>query len=644
MLFSKLKLGVKIGGGFSVIAFILIVIILLTMNKISDSSNITNNVIDQRVPTSQSSIQMLNGINHSLAALRGWIILGDDKFKNERGIAWEKEIEISLDEMKRFSALWTNPENIQRLRRIESNLEAFKQAQKEIEDIAQSIDNQPALKLLVNEAAPQAAVLVSNITKMIDIELTQPSPPERKNLLGIMADVRGTTGLSLANIRAYLLTGDIKFINKFNTLWEKNERRYNDLLNNQPLLTQSQKEAFSEFNKARKIFTRLPSMMFELRGSKDWNKANFWLSTKAAPVAFKVKQDLEAMFSNQQELMNTDMFKAKQMIGSLNQFLWILLGIGLTLSTVISLTIIRMVTKPIAKTVEVMQGIAQGDLTANIEISSKDEIGILLLNMKTMQEKLVDIVQQIQGNSNQIASAAREVSGAANSLSGAASEQAANVEETCASIEQMGASINQNNENAQSTGRISSESAISASEGGSAVSGTAQAMSQIAEKITIIEDIAYQTNMLALNAAIEAARAGEHGKGFAVVAAEVRKLAERSQVAASEISGLTIDSVKVAGKAGKLLEKMVPDITKTAKLVQEIALASEEQSQGVGQVNNAMQQLEKVTQQNASSSEELAATAEELQEQSANLEDVVSFFRHSSTTSPQSVSSTQPKG
>ena len=197
----------------------------------------------------------------------------------------------------------------------------------------------------------------------------------------------------------------------------------------------------------------------------------------------------------------------------------------------------------------------------------------------------------------------------------------------------MGASITQNNENAQMTDKIATESSIAASEGGESVSGTVKAMTQIAEKISIIEDIAYQTNMLALNAAIEAARAGEHGKGFAVVAAEVRKLAERSQVAASEISTLTDDSVKVAEKAGTLLEKMVPDVTQTAQLVQEISAASEEQSSGVGQITTAMQQLDKVTQQNAAGSEELAATAEEMQAQSENLQQVVGFFRLTANTS-----------
>mgnify|MGYP000297042224 FL=1 len=275
---------------------------------------------------------------------------------------------------------------------------------------------------------------------------------------------------------------------------------------------------------------------------------------------------------------------------------------------------------------EVAEQISTGDLTADLtQGSMSGHIGVYGA-MINMQQKLIEVVQQIQENSEQISSASAQVSSTANALSEAASEQAASVEETSSSMEEMGASINQNSENAQTTDKIASESATAAADGGEAVIGTVKAMNQIAEKISIIEDIAYQTNMLALNAAIEAARAGEHGKGFAVVAAEVRKLAERSQVAASEISSLTGDSVKVAEEAGMLLDKMVPDITQTAELVQEITAASEEQSAGVGQISSAMQQLDKVTQQNAAGSEELASTAEEMQAQSINLQQAVSFF------------------
>ena len=182
-------------------------------------------------------------------------------------------------------------------------------------------------------------------------------------------------------------------------------------------------------------------------------------------------------------------------------------------------------------------------------------------------------------------------------------------------------------DNAQQTEKIAVQSAGDAKEGGRAVAETVQAMKEIAGKISIIEEIAPQTNMLALNAAIEAARAGEHGKGFAVVASEVRKLAERSQVAAGEISKLSVSSVEVAEKAGSMLSSILPDIQRTAELVQEINASSKEQDTGAQQINKAIQQLDQVIQQNASASEEMASTAEELSSQSAQLQATIAFFR-----------------
>jgi len=201
-------------------------------------------------------------------------------------------------------------------------------------------------------------------------------------------------------------------------------------------------------------------------------------------------------------------------------------------------------------------------------------------------------------------------------------------------MEQMTSSISQNTENAKVTDGMATKAASEATEGGEAVKATVVAMKQIAQKIGIIDDIAYQTNLLALNAAIEAARAGEHGKGFAVVAAEVRKLAERSQVAAQEIGTVASSSVELAEKAGRLLDTIVPNIKKTSDLVQEITAASEEQSSGVGQINAAVTQLSQTTQQNASSSEELAATAEEMSSQAEQLQQAMSFFKIGNGAAP----------
>ena len=285
------------------------------------------------------------------------------------------------------------------------------------------------------------------------------------------------------------------------------------------------------------------------------------------------------------------------------------------------------VVEPFNDVKRVMEAMAAGDMTQKITRSYQGDFDAMKLAVNTSIEKLSETLAQINIAADDLSNAAGQVSSTAQSLSQSSSEQAASVEETTAAMEQMTSSINQNADNAKVTNNIATQAATEAQEGGGAVTETVSAMKQIANRIGIIDDIAYQTNLLALNAAIEAARAGEHGKGFAVVAAEVRKLAERSQVAAQEIGNLAGSSVALAEKAGSLLGAMVPSIKKTSDLVQEIAAASDEQSTGVAQINGAMGQLNKATQQNASASEELAATAEELGAQSAQLQQLVGFFR-----------------
>jgi len=276
--------------------------------------------------------------------------------------------------------------------------------------------------------------------------------------------------------------------------------------------------------------------------------------------------------------------------------------------------------------VVMMEAIATGDLTRTIDKKYEGAFGDMMGFANAAVTKLSQVVAEVNDSASALAAASEQVSATAQSLSQAASEQAASVEESSASMEQMTSSITQNTENAKVTDAMASKASKEAMEGGEAVRTTVAAMKQIATKIVIIDDIAYQTNLLALNAAIEAARAGEHGKGFAVVAAEVRKLAERAQVAAQEIGAVAGSSVTLAEKAGTLLDSMVPNIKKTSDLVQEITAASEEQASGVSQISTAMSQLSDTTQQNAAGSEELASTAEEMSSQAEELQQTMAFF------------------
>lgn len=303
----------------------------------------------------------------------------------------------------------------------------------------------------------------------------------------------------------------------------------------------------------------------------------------------------------------------------------IILGVGLFIF--VNYLISRSISRGLNKGVNFAEKVADGDLTVNIDIDQKDEVGKLAIALNKMLDKLRDVVYNVKSSSNYIASASQEMSSSSQVLSQGASEQASSAEEVSSSMEEMSSNIEQNTDNALQTEKIAVKAAGDVGKSNESVEATVMSMKNIADKISIISEIARQTNILALNAAVEAARAGEYGKGFAVVAAEVRKLAERSRVAAEEINDLSITTVNDAEKSGALLAEIVPDINKTAKLIQEIAAAGTEQKSGAEQVNGAIQQLNQVTQQNAAASEELATSSEELASQADHLKDIIAYFQ-----------------
>ncbi|MBP2548531.1 methyl-accepting chemotaxis protein [Neorhizobium galegae] len=286
---------------------------------------------------------------------------------------------------------------------------------------------------------------------------------------------------------------------------------------------------------------------------------------------------------------------------------------------------VRVMTGNLRNTADIADQISNGNLTVSPKpLSDKDTLG---KSLESMVARLRGVVGDALAAGDNVSSGSQELSASSEQLSQGATEQASAAEEASAAMEQMAANIKQNADNAAQTEKIARQSSRDAEASGQAVSRAVGAMRTIAEKISIVQEIARQTDLLALNAAVEAARAGEHGKGFAVVASEVRKLAERSQAAAAEISALSGDTVQVATDAGEMLSRLVPDIQKTAELISEISAACREQDIGASQINEAIQQLDKVTQQNAGASEQMSATSEELAAQAEELQASIAFFR-----------------
>lgn len=303
----------------------------------------------------------------------------------------------------------------------------------------------------------------------------------------------------------------------------------------------------------------------------------------------------------------------------------VLLSLGFALFTVIFIS--RIITQPLLKGIEFAQNMAKGDLTAEIKINQKDEIGVLAQNLQMMSLRFREVITYVSSTSENLSAASLELSSTSQIVSHGASEQASSAEEVSAAIEEMAANIQQNKENAGLTEKIAVKAEHDIHFGSGKVIETVDAMREIVNKISIVGDLAFQTNILALNAAVEAARAGEHGRGFGVVAAEVGKLAERSKLAASEINQLTKSSVFNAEEAGKLMKEIVPEIQRTSLLIHEISAANKEQSAGADQINIAIQQLNMITQQNAATSEELSTNAVELSAQAEQLQDIISFFK-----------------
>gem|GEM_PF-1333227 len=381
-------IGKKIGLGFISIGFILAVSISLTIFQLNKTIIITDRINQLRKPTANASLEMLNGINQSLAALRGWMILGKDRFLIERQETWNGRIKPQIKTLQKLSKNWTNPENVDRLNELEKKLEKFKIFQQEIEDVANTPENLPANKILFENAAPLAQNIATFITQIIELEMTNPNTIQRKGLFKIMSDFRGSMGMALANIRAFLIKEDVRFKKDYEKYWEINSDAFQDLDNAAEFLNPKQLEIFKKLKKAKTKFEKLPAQMFKIRTSPKWNVSQYLLRNNAAPLAKNIKKILGKMSENQQILMDEDLVTNRETLKTLNQLLFFTFLLSILVSTIIGIWLKRKLANPVQIVIDVANQISMGKLDNEIKKTDIHEINLLGNSMREMQENL----------------------------------------------------------------------------------------------------------------------------------------------------------------------------------------------------------------------------------------------------------------
>jgi methyl-accepting chemotaxis protein len=387
--FRDMTIGKKVGLGFGVITLILMGVVLLTIQQVRTMEIVTKRVVELRTPTAHASLMMLNGINHSLASLRGWVLLGDKKFKTERSIAWKEQINPSLKLMHGLAPKWTNPENQIRLKSIEEEISNFKTAQQKIEDIAQTPENSPAQKILFNQTEPLEKSIVSTLSKMIELGFKDKATNKNKRQVEILANIETTTSLALERADEFLLSGKEEFKKESLEIWKKNAEYMEVLTKNKNNLSKEQLKIFESLQNGLNQFGPLLEKIIKIRSGDEWNQANHLVQVEAAPAAFRIKQLLNEMTTVQEQLLENDV----EEISTKTHFLIVLLVAlfisAALLSGVLGANITRSISEPILDVCRLADELAHGSSKRKrLPVGSKNELGTLAESFNQLLDRL----------------------------------------------------------------------------------------------------------------------------------------------------------------------------------------------------------------------------------------------------------------